>query len=62
MSPPMRSVIDPRTARASSVVRIDSVIDSSSRWLRSWRSSAADCSRRRWVVSALAMAWAAKLA
>ena len=56
---PSRSVICSRTARPSSVVRIDSVIRSSSPWARAWRSNAADCSRIRAVASALAIAWAA---
>ena len=46
-----------RTPRASSVVRIDSVICRSSRWPRSCCSSASVCSRSRSVVSALAIAW-----
>ena len=40
-SQPSRSVMLSRTARLSRVVRIDSVICSSSRWPATWRSSAA---------------------
>ena len=47
---------------ASSVVRIDSVTWRSARWLASWRPSASDWARSRPVASALANAWAAKLA
>ena len=61
-SAPRRSVMLSRTIRPSNWVRIDSVIWSSSRWLRTCRSSAALCSRSCSVVSALAIAWAAKLA
>ena len=59
---PSRSAIVPSRTGGSRVVRIDSVISSSSRWPRTFCSSAADCSRRRSVASALAIACAAKLA